>query len=100
MNYLSDKDKMWQAEAMLTNAKQLRSSFEALSDRQRDRSLSWRFRPYEPLESSRLGLDHVRQIERSIHSGFYDESVPIFLFFWQGFSWKIYLFIYFLILFS
>lgn len=75
LNYLSDKNKMWQAEAMLTNAKQLRSSFEALSDRQRDRSLSWRFRPYEPLESSRLGLDHVRQIERSIHSGFYDESI-------------------------
>ena len=66
---------LWKSHAALANAKQLSRSFQALSQRQERRSLSWRFRPFWPLESSQVGLHSLQQIEGSIRAGYYNESV-------------------------
>ena len=66
---------LWKSYCALANAKQLSRSFQALSQRQQDRSLSLRFRPFWPLESSQVSAHSLQQIEGSIRSGYYNESV-------------------------
>jgi hypothetical protein len=73
LEYLSD-DMLFKSHVALTNAQQLHASFEALSMRQRDRSLSWRFHPFEMLDES-LSRDQIRDIKSYIHTGLYEESV-------------------------
>ena len=73
LEYLSD-DMLFKSHVALTNAQQLHASFEALSVRQRDRSLSWRFHPFEMLDES-LSRDQLRDIKSYIRTGLYEESV-------------------------
>lgn len=66
---------LWKSHAALTNARQLTKSFQSLSQRQQTQSLSWRFRPFWPLESNQVSAHNLQQIEGSIRSGYYNESV-------------------------
>lgn len=66
---------LWKSHAVLGNARQLSRSYQALSQRQQSRSLSWRFRPFWPLESTQVDAHTLQQIEGSIRSGYYNESV-------------------------
>lgn len=66
---------LWKSHCALANVQQLSRSFQALSQRQQDRSLSLRFRPFWPLESSQVSAHNLQQIEASIRSGYYNESV-------------------------
>ena len=66
---------LWKSHCALTNAKQMSRSFQSLSQRQQDRSISLRFRPFWPLESNQVSAHSLQQIEGSIRSGYYNESV-------------------------
>ena len=70
---------LWKSHAALANAKQLARSFQALSQRQRERSFSWRFQPFSPLDSSQDGLRNIQQIESSIRAGYYNDSVILII---------------------
>ncbi|KAI9561539.1 hypothetical protein GHT06_012498 [Daphnia sinensis] len=72
--YLAD-DMLWKSHAALANTRQLTRSFQALSQRQQNQSLSWRFRPFWPLESNQVTVHNLQQIENSIRSGYFNESI-------------------------
>ena len=69
-------DLAWKSHAALGNARQLRESFQALYTHQQQRSLSWRFRNFQPL-SPGLGLTDIEQINTSIRASLYEQSVSL-----------------------